>query len=365
MSIFQEVISYLILGIVISGLLSIPIINLLYSLKIVRQIGVDFSTIIEERKSKYGTPIMGGLIVVIPVVLITMLFNRNSATLLAILIFVAAALLGGIDDVLNIFGKHRKARSLARILKLIRIHKSIKARIQYVILLPWLAFERFMHMFESNPGTGLRAHEKLLVQLTLGGLLGLYVYDTAGGYVWLPLIKSINIGMWIIPVAILVFGAMTNAVNISDGMDGLAAGMLLNAFAGLLVISYFVGNIEITLLNATIIGAIITYLYFNIAPARVQFGDTGSFSMGAILTVIGFLSGKFILLAIIGLPFMIELGSTIVQSLTRRLFGRRILMMAPLHHHFEMLGWKEEKVVMRFWLYSLIANVIGVWISFF
>src|SRR6185369_17753702 len=100
MNIFQEVISYLILGTVISGLLSIPIINLLYRLKIVRQIEVDFSTLIEDRKSKYGTPIMGGLIVIIPVVLITLLFNRNLETLIAIMIFIAAALLGGIDDVL-------------------------------------------------------------------------------------------------------------------------------------------------------------------------------------------------------------------------------------------------------------------------
>jgi phospho-N-acetylmuramoyl-pentapeptide-transferase len=130
-------------------------------------------------------------------------------------------------------------------------------------------------------------------------------------------------------------------------------------------VCYIAGNIELTLLNATIIGALITYLYFNIAPARVQFGDTGSFSMGAMLTVVGFLSGKVFLLAIIGLPFLVELFSTIIQSLSRRLIGRRVFMMAPLHHHFEMLGWKEEKVVMRFWLFCMIATVIGVWLSFF
>src|SRR4029078_12095193 len=140
------------------------------------QIEVDFSTLIEDRKSKYGTPIMGGLIVIVPVVLITLLFNRNIETLIAIMIFIAAALLGGIDDVLNIFGKQRKIRSLGRILKLIRIHKSIIQRLKYIILFPWLAFERFMHIFESNPGTGLRAHEKLLVQFLLGGLLGIFVY---------------------------------------------------------------------------------------------------------------------------------------------------------------------------------------------
>lgn len=365
MNIFQEVISYLILSITISGLLSVPMINLLYRLKIVRKIEVDFSTIIEERKAKYGTPIMGGVIVILPIVLLTVLFDRSLSTLLALLIFIAAAALGALDDLLNIFGKQRKVRSLLRVLKLIRVHKSPKQRIAYILLFPWFAFERFMHIFESNPGTGLRAHEKLLIQFILGGILGYYVYSTIGGFIWLPFVGGINIGWWIVPFAIVVFGAMTNAVNITDGMDGLAAGLLLTAFFGFLVVTYFIGNVEITLLNAMIVGSLITYLYFNITPARVQFGDTGSFSLGALLTVVAFLSGKSILLVVFGLPFLVELGSTIVQSLSRRILGRRVFMMAPLHHHFEMLGWHEEKVVMRFWVYGIVVMVIGMWLSFF
>ena len=365
MNIFQEVISYLILSITISGLLSVPIINILYRLKIVRKIEVDFSTIIEERKSKYGTPIMGGIIVILPVVLITLLFNRSSATLLSLMLFLCAAFLGAVDDLLNIFGTQRKVRSIRRMIKLIRIHKSIKKRFIYFLFFPWFVFERFMHMFESNPGTGLRAHEKLIFQFILGGILGWFVYTTMGGNIWLPFVNSINIGLWIIPLAIVVFGAMTNAVNISDGMDGLAAGLLLAAFFGFLIVTYFAGSIEITLLNATIVGGLVTYLYFNITPARVQFGDTGSFSLGALLTIVGFLSGKVFLLLIFGLPFLIELGSTIIQSISRRIFGRRVFMMAPLHHHFEMLGWREEKVVMRFWVYAIVVMVIGMWLSFF
>lgn len=365
MNIFQEVISYLILSITVSGLLSVPIINILYRLKIIRKIEVDFSTIIEERKSKYGTPIMGGVLVIIPVILITVLFNRSSSTLLAVLIFFASAMLGAIDDLLNIFGNQRKVRSLQRVLKLIRVHKSFKKRFVYLLLFPWFMFERFMHMFESNPGTGLRANEKLIIQLLLGGILGWYVYTTMGGMIWLPFIDPIDIGILIVPLAMLVFGAMTNAVNITDGMDGLAAGLLLTAFFGFLIVTYFAGSIEMTLLNATIVGGLITYLYFNITPARVQFGDTGSFSMGALLTIVGFLSGKVVLLLIFGLPFFIELASTIIQSLSRRILGRRIFMMAPLHHHFEMLGWREEKVVMRFWVYAIVVMVVGIWLSFF
>ena len=365
MNIFQEVVSYLILSITISGLLSVPIINLLYRLKIVRKIEVDFSTIIEERKAKYGTPIMGGVIVILPIVLITILFNSSSATLLSLLLFICAAFLGAIDDLLNIFGNQRKVRSIRRTLKLIRVHKSIKTRLAYIFLFPWIVFERFMHMFESNPGTGLRAHEKLIIQFLLGGILGWYVYSTIGGFIWLPFINGIDIGLWIIPLAVIVFGAMTNAVNISDGMDGLAAGLLLSAFFGFLIVTYFAGSIELTLLNATIVGALITYLYFNITPARVQFGDVGSFSLGALLTIVGFLSGKAFLLLIFGLPFLVELGSTIIQSISRRVLGRRVFMMAPLHHHFEMLGWREEKVVMRFWVYAIVFMVIGMWLSFF
>jgi len=365
MNVFQEIVSYLILSITISGLLSIPIINLLYRLKIIRGIDVDFSTIIEERKVKYGTPVMGGIIVIVPVVVITLLFNQASETIMAIIIFMSAGLLGAIDDLLNIFGKERKAKSIMRVLKLIRVHKSIKRRFAYFVLFPWIVFERFMHIFESNPGSGLRAHEKLLVQLALGGVLGWFVYITSGGYIWLPFIDSINIGIFIIPLAMLVFGAMTNAVNVTDGMDGLAVGLLLTAFFGFLIVSYFGGNLEMSLFNATIVGGLVTYLYFNITPARVQFGDTGSFSLGALLTVVAFLSDKVFLLGVFGLPFIIELGSTIIQSISRRVIGRRVFMMAPLHHHFEMLGWREEKVVMRFWVYAIVTMIIGMWLSFF
>jgi len=365
MDIFREVVSYLILSITISGLISIPVINLLYKLKIVRKIEVDFSTIIEERKSKYGTPIMGGIIVILPVVLITMLFNQSANTLVAIVLFVASAILGAVDDLMNIFGKPRKSKSVKRVFKLIRVHKNFVKRILYFISLPWIVFARFMHMFESNPGSGLKAHEKLLIQFFIGGLLGWYVFVNMGGAVWLPFIGSINIGWGIIPLAIFMFGATTNAVNISDGMDGLSAGLLLASFFGLLVVSYFSGNLEISLLEATIVGSLVTYLYFNIAPARVQFGDVGSFSMGALFTIVAFISGREFLILIFGLPFFIELGSSVIQSLSRRILGRRVFMMAPLHHHFEMLGWSEEKVVMRFWIYAIIIMALGIWLSFF
>lgn len=365
MEMLQQIVSYLLLSVLISALLSIPVINLLYKLKIVRKIEVDFSTLIEDRKGKYGTPIMGGVLVILPVIIINILFNYSPAILLTTVIFFMAGLLGGIDDLLNIFGKTRKFRTIKRLLMLIRVHKDYKKRFLYFVTLPWFMFERFMHMFESNPGTGLRAHEKILVQIGLGVALGVYLQSIYGSFLWLPFINGIDLGFLYIPFVTFVFAAMTNAVNITDGMDGLSAGILFSAFCGFLVVSLIFGHIDNALLSATVIGSLLNYLYFNIAPARVQFGDTGSFSMGALLTVVGFMSGKGILLAIIGLPFVIEMLSVIVQSLTRRIFGRRIFTMAPLHHHFEMLGWKEEKVVMRFWILSIFATVIGVWLSFY
>lgn len=355
-----------IVSLLLSGVFAFPIINLLYKLKILRHFDVDFSALIESRKQKIGTPIMGGLIFILPVLIINAILNWNNLTAVPLLIFASAALLGALDDILNIFGRARKIRSIKRTLKLITVHKSILVRLKLLLVFPWNLYSRAVHVFESNPGKGLFGHEKLLIQIILGALLGYWMYSNLpiAGNLWIPFGLTIDLGILIIPFAIIAMIGMINAVNISDGLDGLSAGMLTPAFAGLLAIAVIEGNEPIAILCASIVGALITYLYFNIPPARVQMGDTGSFAAGALLTAIAFALGKPLLLLIIGLPFIVEFMSTFLQSIFRRLLGRRLLLMAPLHHHLEMLGWGEEKVVMRFWLFALASAVFAVWIYF-
>jgi phospho-N-acetylmuramoyl-pentapeptide-transferase len=363
---YQEIITFILVSAMLSGILAIPIITLLYKLKVVRKTDVDFSTLIDDRKVKYGTPIMGGLIFILTILFINYSFNFNKYTSVPLHIFLATALLGALDDLLNIFGKQRKIKGLSRSFKLIRVHKNPFVRLKYLLLLPWTAFSAFMHMFESNPGTGLRAHEKLFIQMLLGIIFGFWVKTVIGSDLWIPFLGSFNIGDWMIPFATFSFVAMTNAVNITDGMDGLASGIALIILAGVIPL-LLVSNqpLEHVIFIGSSVGALLIYLYFNVSPARVQMGDTGSFSLGALLTIIFFMIGKPLLILAFCMPYIIEVVSTIVQSISRRIFGRRLLQMAPLHHHFEMIGWREDKVVIRFWLMAIMCCLIGIWLSFF
>jgi phospho-N-acetylmuramoyl-pentapeptide-transferase len=361
---FHNIITFVLISVIFSGIIAVPLINILYRLKVVRKIEVDFSTLIEERKNKYGTPIMGGLIFIITILVVNWIFNFNVFTRIPLNILAISGLLGAADDLLNIFGRPRKFRSLSRSWKLIKVHKSWWVRTMQIVLLPWTLYVTVGHMFESNPGTGLRAHEKLLIQAMIGGVLGLWVFKLFGGLFWIPLLGTFDIGWLIVPFAMFTFISMVNAVNISDGMDGLAAGMVVVNLLGFVMIAFVTNQYSTALLATSAFGALVTYLYFNISPARVQMGDTGSFALGALLTILAFSIGKPVLLIFICMPFIFEIGSTIIQSISRRLFGRRVFQMAPLHHHFEMIGWREDKVVVRFWLFAIVWTLLGLWVSF-
>lgn len=350
-----------------SLLIAFPIIKLLYKFKIVRLIDNEFNAIIEARRLKAGTPIMGGLIVVISVLIINLLFNFNGPTKVPLLVFAISALLGAFDDILNIYGRERPVRSLRRTFKLAKVHASKFMRVFYVITLPWAAFRWLFYLLGSNPGKGIQSHEKILVQTIAGGFVAWWIYCGTGwanpGQIWFPFIGSLNIGIYIVPVIILSVIAMTNAVNITDGMDGLAAGLLLVSFVGFLFVSYMIGDKSMTLLIGSVIGALMTYLYFNIPPARFQMGDVGSLALGTLLATVAFGLNRAVLLPFFGFFFFVELASVVIQGMARRILGRRLFKMAPIHYHFEMKGWPEYKIVMRFWVLAPILVIIGVWLS--
>lgn len=374
----EEVIAYIFTVVIASMLFSFaiafPVIYLLYKLNITRRMTVDFTTLIEKRNLKIGVPIMGGLIIILTVLFFNIFFNpeiENHGTLLLLFIFVISALLGGFDDVLNIFGRDRaKQRALSRTIKLIKVHKSLKKRILLAISLPYEAYKRFFFMLGSNPGKGIQAHEKILVQ-SIAGLalgIGLYYYSsrTSPGLVTLPLFElNLNIGILMIPFAWIAVLLMTNAVNLADGMDGLAALLLFWSYLGFFVIALVKQDYRIAFLIATVLGALVSYLYFNIPPARFQMGDVGSLAMGSLLASVAFMLGEPLLLLVISFPFALTLLSAIIQGIGRRILGRRIFRMAPIHYHFQMKnGWSEEKVVMRLALFGLFMLVIGLWIFF-
>ncbi len=360
---------YILISALFSLLISFPVIHLLYKMKIVRLIDADFASIIENRRLKTGTPIMGGLIIVISVLIINLIFNFNGTTKIPLLVFAFSALLGAFDDILNIYGRERPVRSIYRTLRLAKVHSSKFMRVFYFITLPWAAFRWMFYLLGSNPGKGIQSHEKIIIQILVGGLVGWWIYYKSGwpnpGQIWLPWLGSFNLGIWIIPFIILVVAGVANAVNFTDGMDGLAAGLLLFSFFGFMGVAIIRGDSALSILSSTVIGSLITYLYFNIPPARFQMGDVGSLALGTLLATIAFGLNRAFLILIFGFFFVAEITSTIIQGIARRLLGRRLFKMAPLHHHFEMIGWPEYKVVMRVWVLAPLFVVFGVWLSQF
>jgi phospho-N-acetylmuramoyl-pentapeptide-transferase len=338
--------------------------TLLYKKGIVRHMDTDFSALVEERAEKEGTPIMGGLLIVISVVTVTLIFNFSRLILVPVLIFSMSAFLGGLDDILNIYGQKRVIKTSAKQIKLAKVHKSIFRRIYYMLTLPWIAYLNIWFALGSYPGKGLHAGEKIIVQIFTGLLISIVVVFKLGfTSIWFPWLGQIYLGYWMIPLIIFTVISMTNAVNIADGMDGLSAGSITPAFIAFMVLALVSEDYRMAYLNATTVGALLAYIYFNIKPARFQMGDVGSLALGSLIATIAILQNRLMLLPIVGFIFVVEIGSSLVQGVYRRIFGKRLIKMAPLHLHFSVLGWTEEKVVMRFWLFAIIFSILGIWLG--
>lgn len=362
----ERAFSFVIFSFVIAMLWAPILIYMLYKYKIVRYISKDFSAIVGERYLKEGTPIMGGLLIVFTVSILTIFFNwGRGSTYVPIGVLLMSALLGGFDDILNIYGRKHIVRTVKKQIKLALVHKKWYKRLQYWITLPLTAYRNIWYSLGSYPGTGIHAGEKILVQITAGGLVAWWLYYKLGwDSIWLPWFGDLHLGLLMPFLIIFTIVSMANAVNIADGMDGLSAGMLVPAFTAFMYLAIVDNNDQMAILNATTVGALIAYLYFNIKPARFQMGDVGSLALGAMLATIAFAQDRIILLPVIGFMFVAEIGSSLIQGIYRRIFGRRLFKMAPLHLHFQIKGWSEERVVMRFWLFSIIFAFFGVWLSF-
>lgn len=342
--------------------------RLLYKYKVIKQAQYDPSLGIEARAYKAGTPVMGGLIIVLTIFVLTVLFNWDRGfTYVPIGVMMLSALLGAVDDLLNVYGKKRRFRKVDQVWRLVLVHKNILARVWYFICIPWVAFARLAGMLSKHPGSGVQVHEKLLLQFIAGGIAAWWLYFKLGEH-WktidIPFSSEyISIGFWIIPLVILIISFTANAVNIADGMDGLAGGMLITSFGALTILSAAQNIPPLAILNAVTLGALITYTYFNIKPARFYMGDVGSLAMGSLLAINAIALNQWFVLIFIAGMFYIEAASVIIQTVGRVLFGTRMFKMAPIHHHFELIGWSEEKTIMRFWIIHALFVVVGVWLA--
>lgn len=367
----NEIISQSLLYLIVSGvlgfLLANPLIALLKKYEIVRKSDYDDTFAIQARNGKIGTPMMGGLLVIAVVALVTIVFNWDrSFTWVPIGVMLFASFLGGIDDLMNIFGSYRRIRPFKLIVTLARVHKHWYMRIWYRIQIPLAKLKYFFMSLGSRPGKGIQVHEKLFFQLVAGAVTAWWLFFKLGPQwklMWVPIIGEYDIGWLLVPLVILIVMATVNAVNVADGLDGLAGGTLITAFGGLMVIAWIEGNVFFAILNATVVGALLPYTYFNVRPARFQMGDVGSLGLGALLAVMTVAQNKIVLLPLLGLIFFVELGSVIIQTFSRHILGRRVFKMSPLHHHLEISGWNEEKIVQRFWIINALAVFVAIWLS--
>lgn len=286
---------------------------------------------------KSGTPVMGGLLIILSIAVSTLLWQDFSSTYtwVALLGLIAFGLIGFLDDFLKVSRRSSK---------------------------------------------GLQAGVKFSGQIILSLVLVLYFYFTGGEsstYLYLPFLKFpvVDLHAVYIPFAVVLLVGTSNAVNLTDGLDGLATGLLIFVGAAFALLSYLTGradyaeylNIpymegsgELAVFTLALVGACVGFLWYNSHPAEVFMGDTGSLSLGGAVGIIALIIKKELLLIIVGGVFVIEAVSVIIQVIGFKLTGKRVFKMAPLHHHFEILGWAETKVVVRFWILGGMFSIIAL-----
>ncbi len=303
-----------------------PFIELLKRFNIGKQIRVDGP---QTHFTKMGTPTMGGLIFLAPVMVITAVLNIVSivspvigrSILIPLGVMAVFALLGARDDWEGLRGAR------------------------------------------ARRGEGMMARYKFLTQVVLALVVALVLYYGLGlhsaalpGY---P--RKIDIGIFYIPVAIFFIVGFSNAINITDGLDGLAGLISATCFAAYGIIAVLQGQFFLARFCYTVVGALFAFLWFNVHPAQLIMGDTGSLSLGATLAVVALMTGQWVLLPLIAIIPMATTLSVILQiAYFKWTGGKRLFKMAPLHHHFELLGWSETQVVQRFWLVSLLGAMVGI-----
>ena len=220
----------------------------------------------------------------------------------------------------------------------------------------WLDIRRLGHK-----GRGLRFRFKLVLYALVAAIGAWWFYFKLGfEAVHIPFVGGVSLGLWFIPFFILAVVGTSFAVNETDGLDGLAGGTLLIAFFSYGVIAFVQGKYDLASFIGVICGGLLAFLWFNVHPARFFMGDTGSMGLGVLLAVVAFLTNAVFLLALIGFVFMAEAASFLLQLFWRKVFQEKLFLSAPLHHHFEALGWPEAKVTMRFWIIAAVTGIIGV-----
>lgn len=341
------------------------IIDWLYKLNIRKKSKAGLDDFLEAHRSKVGVPLMGGLIVLFPTIILNLSFNQAGETLFLLAILILGGAVGFCDDLLTVFGHERLSLRVRDSVNPLVSFSEISWNLYRLALWPWNRLKNFFAAMGSQ-ASGLRAHEKFLLELTVAGGASLWLYLALGQRaVWLPFLGYWALGWAFIGLAALLMVGFASAFGLTDGLDGLSGGTHALSFLAYGIIAYLLGLLPIAYFCAILTGAELAFLYFNIYPARVEMSDVGTVPLGMVFALIGIMTNRIWLLPVVGLVFVLEISSSFLQVLWVKLGFGKLLRMAPLHHHFEMAGWPETKVTMRFWWLAAAASLLGIFLSFF
>jgi phospho-N-acetylmuramoyl-pentapeptide-transferase len=326
--------------------LIVPFINILYKLHLTRRKEApengEIPLFDKLHDKKQGTPVGGGILIIAAVTILFAIsfplssfmglyvkssFPIKPEIFVIFFAFISFGILGLSDDLLKVFSKPTKG-----------------------VLGLWF---------------GLRRGHKFILQCILALFLGFYIYRYLGIHIInIPGFHMVwDLGIWYIPFSAFTIVAFSNAFNVTDGLDGLSTGLLLICLAVFEVIA--VGNLDTPLLFfiSLWMGGLLAFLYFNVWPARIFLGDAGALSFGAMLAVIGLITGKILALVVVGGIFVVEVTSSLIQILSWKFRKKPFFTLAPVHHAFLAIGWKEPKIVMRAWILGLLLAVFGLWMA--
>lgn len=328
----------------ITSILIVPFIDFLYKLKFLRKVqktkdflGARTPIFDKFHQAKAGTPIGGGILIILVVfflylllfpilqllgVYISTLYPIKDELNIIFFTFISFGLLGFYDDLMKFFGLAREG------------------------------------IF------GLRMRHKFLIQWVLALVIGAMLYfNLKIDFVYIPFFNVLKLGLLYIPFSAFVIVSFTNAFNITDGLDGLASGLGMICLFAFWILSHTIIDTPLSVFLAIWIGALIAFLYFNVYPARIFLGDGGALSFGATMAVTGLLIGKIVALMVIGGIFVAEIGSSLLQIVAKKFLKRKLFVVAPLHLWLQNEGWEEPKIVMRAWLVGIMLAIFGIWLA--
>lgn len=292
----------------------------------------------QYHKDKGDTPTMGGIVI------------WGTVLFLAIIFFLANALFGGFAGYFNFVNRAETYLPLAALL--------LAALVGLV--------DDLFGVFGIGPhGGGLNMLERIGLY-TLVAIVGAWWFHFHLGWstLMIPFVGNIDLGFWYAPFFVFVIVATAFSTNETDGLDGLAAGVMFFAFGAFAVLSFVTHHFDLAVMNAAILGALLAFLWFNIYPARFFMGDTGSMSLGVTLGIMAMMTNTALLLPFFGFILVVESVSVIIQMTSKKLFKKKVFLSTPIHHHFQGLGWPESQITMRFWIISAVMTIFGLVLFF-